>query len=265
MCTGAPGKEPETASLSIDAAKIENAISPTLYGQFAEFMFEDIKGGLYAELARDRGFNEAPNALGLPRYWERDPDDRDDDDALHFAWDASVYSPARGDANTLSAQHSIRVDIDHDDGRRRGIRQGWIPIRKGLEYHGYVWLKTTDYAGTITVALEADETGGERYASATVANVGGDWKRYSFTLIPEKSDPLAKIAILFNGHGRLWLDQISLMPGDAEGGVRHDVAQKAVGLHPAFIRWPGGNVAQDYHWEWGIGPRDQRPVWINAA
>ena len=265
MCTGAPGKEPETASLSIDAAKIENAISPTLYGQFAEFMFEDIKGGLYAELARDRGFNEAPNALGLPRYWERDPDDRDDDDALHFAWDASVYSPARGDANTLSAQHSIRVDIDRDDGRRRGIRQGWIPIRKGLEYHGYVWLKTTDYAGTITVALEADETGGERYASATVPNVVGDWKRYPVTLIPEKSDPLAKIAILFKGHGRLWLDQISLMPGDAEGGVRHDVAQKTVDLHPAFIRWPGGNVAQDYHWEWGIGPRDQRPVWINAA
>jgi hypothetical protein len=35
------------------------------------------------------------------------------------------------------------------------------------------------------------------------------------TLAPVKSDPLAKIAILFNGHGRLWLDQVSLMPGDA--------------------------------------------------
>lgn len=228
-------------------------------------MFEDIKGGLYAELVRDRGFNEAPNALGLPRYWERDPDDRDDDDALHFAWDASVYSPARGDANTLSPQHSIRVDIDRDDGRRRGLRQGWIPLRKGLEYHGYVWLKTTDYSGTITVALEADETGGERYASAALSNLGGDWKQYPFTLIARKSDPLAKIAILFNGHGRLWIDQVSLMPADAEGGVRHDVAQKTLALHPAFIRWPGGNVAQDYHWEWGIGPRDQRPVWVNAA
>ena len=86
----------------------------SLYGQFAEFMFEDIKGGLYAELIRDRGFNEAPNALGLSRYWERDPDDRDDDDALHFTWDDSVYAPVRGDANTLSTQHSVRVDIDHD-------------------------------------------------------------------------------------------------------------------------------------------------------
>jgi alpha-N-arabinofuranosidase len=236
-----------------------------LYGQFAEFMFEDIKGGLYAELIRDRGFDEAPNALGLPRYWERDPDDRNDDDALHFSWDATVYSPVRSDANTLSTQHSLRVDITRNDGRRRGIRQGWIPVRKGLDYHGYLWLKTEDYSGTITIALEADETGGERYTDAVLTNIGGDWKQYSFSLIPEQSDHLAKIAILFNGYGRLWLDQVSLMPGDAKHGVRQDVEEKAAALHPAFIRWPGGNVAQDYHWQWGIGPRDQRPVWVNAA
>jgi len=47
----------QTASLEIDATKVENALSPNLYGQFAEFMFEDIKGGLSAELIRDRGFD----------------------------------------------------------------------------------------------------------------------------------------------------------------------------------------------------------------
>ena len=265
LCARVLGQTGATASLTIDASKIENAISPALYGQFAEFMFEDVKGGLYAELIRDRGFDEAPDALGLPRYWERDPDDRNDDGDMKFAWDASVYGPARGGENTLPAQHSLHVDISRDDGQRRGIRQGWIPIRRGLAYNGYVWLKTADYAGTITIALEADETGGQRYASAVLTNINGDWKQYRFTLVPVTSDPLAKIAILFNGHGRLWLDQVSLMPGDAEGGVRHDVEQKVAALRPAFIRWPGGNVAQDYHWQWGIGPRDQRPVWINAS
>jgi alpha-L-arabinofuranosidase len=263
ICAGA--QEARTASLAIDASKIENTISPSLYGQFAEFMFEDIKGGLYAELIRDRGFDETPNAIGLPRYWERDPDDRNDDDALHFSWDAEVYSPVHSDANTLATQHSLRVDVARSDGRRRGIRQGWIPIRKALEYCGYLWVKTGDYRGTITVALEADETGGERYAGAAVENLTGDWKQYSFRLAPAKSDHLAKIAIIFNGQGRLWLDQVSLIPADAQGGVRHDVEEKVAALHPAFIRWPGGNVAQDYHWQWGIGPRDQRPIWVNAA
>jgi alpha-N-arabinofuranosidase len=228
-------------------------------------MFEDIKGGLYAELVRDRGFDEAPNAIGLPRYWERDPDDRNDDGNMNFAWDSSVYSPVRSDENSLHAHHSLQIEIARDDGQRRGIRQGWIPIQKALAYKGYVWVKIADYAGTITVALEADESSGERYANALVANVSGDWKQYRFTLVPVKSDPLAKIAILFNGHGRLWLDQVSLMRADAVGGVRSDVEQKVAALHPAFIRWPGGNVAQDYHWQWGIGPRDQRPVWSNAA
>lgn len=265
LCIYACAQERWTASLAIDATRVENTISPMLYGQFAEFMFEDIKGGLHAELIRDRGFDEAPNALGLPRHWERDPDDRDDDDALHFDWDATVYTRVHSDANTLATQHSLRVDIARTEERRRGIRQGWIPVRRGIEYRGYLWLKTEDYSGTITVVLEADETGGERYASAVIANIGGDWKQYSFALVPEKSDHLAKIAVLFNGKGRLWLDQVSLMPSDAEDGVRRDVEEKVSLLHPAFIRWPGGNVAQDYHWGWGIGPRDQRPVWVNAA
>ena len=256
-----------SASLTIDASKVENILSPTLYGQFAEFMFEDIKGGLYAELLRDRGFDEAPNALGLPRYWERDPDDRNDDADLRFSWDASVYRPVHSDQNTLPSHHSLQIAIARDDGQRRGIRQGSIPLRSGVEYSGYLWLKTSDYAGSITVALEADETSGERYASVLLTNIDAshDWKRYRFTLAPLKSDPLAKLAILFNGHGHLWLDHVSLLPGDAESGVRHDVEQKIAALHPAFIRWPGGNVAQDYHWQWGIGPRDQRPVWINAS
>ena len=265
LCHQVSAQARVTASLTIDASKVENGISSTLYGQFAEFMFQDIKGGLFAELVRDRGFDEAPDALGLPRYWERDPDDRNDDGDMNFSWDTGIYSPVRSDPHTLAEQHSLQINVARDDGQRRGIHQGWIPIQEGLEYHGYLWLKTSDYAGNVTVTLEADETGGERYASAVINNVSGDWRRYRFTLIPVKSDPLAKIAILFNGRGHLWLDQVSLLPGDAVGGVRQDVEQKVAALHPAFIRWPGGNVAQDYHWQWGIGPRDERPVWVNAS
>jgi alpha-N-arabinofuranosidase len=61
------------------------------------------------------------------------------------------------------------------------------------------------------------------------------------------------------------MDQISLMPGDAVQGVRRDVFERVRALRPAFIRWPGGNVAQDYRWLWGAGPRDERPGWINLS
>jgi alpha-N-arabinofuranosidase len=263
----APGNGPNatTATLTIDTDTVENVISPSLYGQFAEFMFQDIKGGLDAELVRDRGFDEQSNALGLPRYWERDPDDRNDDAALRFAWDADVYLAVNGDKNTLASQHSLRVDVQSEFEQRRGFHQGWIPVRAGIDYEGYIWLKSADYVGKVVIALEADQTDGEEYASAVLPEIAGDWKKYSFTLRPTKSDPLAKLAILFPGKGKLWLDQVSLLPRDAQGGVRHDVEQRVAALHPAFIRWPGGNVAQDYHWRWGVGPRDNRPVWVNES
>ena len=254
----------QNATLAIDTDKGENVISPSLYGQFAEFMFQDIKGGLDAELLRDRGFDEQPNALGLPRYWERDPDDRNDDSALHFGWDADVFLPVN-DKNTLDNQHSLRVDVQGEFEQRRGLHQGWIPVRAGIEYEGYVWLKGADYKGKVVISLEADQTGGEQYASTVLPEIAGDWKKYSFMLRPAKSDALAKIAILFQGKGRVWIDQISLLPGDAQGGVRHDVERLVAALRPAFIRWPGGNVAQDYHWKWGVGPRDHRPVWVNES
>src|SRR5215467_8484147 len=64
------GMQNSTASIDIDAGKVEGRLSPLLYGQFAEFMFENIKGGLHAEMIRNRGFEESPNAMGLSRYWE---------------------------------------------------------------------------------------------------------------------------------------------------------------------------------------------------
>jgi alpha-N-arabinofuranosidase len=253
------------ATISIDASKVEGKISPILYGQFDEFMFEGVKGGLYAELIRDRSFNEAPNAIGLPRHWEREPDDRNDDPALHFRWDDSVFYPTTRDLQADRVEHSLRVDVASNDGQRRGVRQGGIPVGRGVSYYGYLWLKASSFSGEIAVALEADQTGGATYAQAQIQNIAGEWTKYEFTLTPTKTDPLAKFVVLFHGRGRIWLDQVSLLPGNAVDGVRADVFQKIKALRPAFVRWPGGNVAQDYHWVWGIGPRDQRTTWVNLS
>jgi alpha-L-arabinofuranosidase len=262
--TGSLPQSATTASITIDASKVEGSINPMLYGQFDEFMFEGVKGGLYAELIRDRSFEQPPNVIGLPRYWERDPDERNDDPALRFHWDDSVFYPNRPKA-AQSASHSVRVDVKGNDRQRRGLHQSGIPVRQGINYHGYLWIKSSGFEGLITVALEGDWTGGETYASTEIHNISGDWKKYEYDLTPLKSDLLAKFAVLVYGRGRIWMDQVSLMPGDAVDGVRADVFQKVEALHPAFIRWPGGNVAQDYHWMWGVGPRDQRTTWVNLS
>src|SRR4030095_303918 len=97
-------------------------------------------------------------------------------------------------------------------------------------------LKAEEYKGGVTVALEADMTGGEIYAEAEVENVSGDLRKYEFTLRPAKREPLARLAILFQGQGRLWVDQVSLMPGDAVDGVRADVFEYVKDLRPRIHR-----------------------------
>jgi alpha-N-arabinofuranosidase len=136
-----------------------------------------------------------------------------------------------------------------------------------VEYRGYFWVRTTDYQGDITAALASDSDQPQIYATANAYGIAkGDWRRYEFSLRAMRNDPLARFAILFPGHGTVWIDQVSLMPEDAQAGeVRRDVFEKIKLLKPAFIRWPGGNVAQDYRWLWGVGPRDERVTWTNLS
>lgn len=230
-------------------------------------MFEGIKGGLHAELIRNRSFEEPPNVIGLSRYWERYPDDRNDDYALSFQTDQESAYPQQRKIKTETKEHSLRVEAGDGVIQRHGVYQPRIPIRAGLEYRGYLWMRTTDYTGPVAVALESDVNVGEVYATANINQiVKGDWRKYEFSLKPTRSEPLARFAILFPGRGRIWIDQVSLLPGDvAPGDVRRDVFEKIKALKPAFIRWPGGNVAQDYHWQWGVGPRDERVTWANLS
>lgn len=261
------GAQTDEARIVIDAAKVEGRIDPRLYGQFVEFMYEGVKGGLSAELLLNRGFEEAANNIGLSRHWERYPDDRIDDYGLTFGWDAEVAYPVSHDFfEEKPVQRSLRVDLTDGIVERHGFYQPRIPVRAGIAHQGYLWLKTTGYDGRVRVALEEDRSGGALYAEAEIKDIQGDWKRYPFVLHPERADPHARLAILFEGgRGRVWVDQASLEPGDAVGGVRADVEALVATLRPAFIRWPGGNVAQDYHWAWGIGPRDARPLWTNLS
>jgi alpha-L-arabinofuranosidase len=261
----------QTATITIDARKVENRISPLLYGQFLEFMYEGIKGGLHAELIRNRSFEEPPNVIGLSRYWERYPDDRNDDYGLTFVWDGEVaYPPQRklkvdtGERNTK--EHSVRVEARNGVIQRHGFYQARTPVRAGIEYRGYLWMRSNDYTGTVTVAFESDVNVGEVYASSDIQVAAGDWRKYEFTLRSTQSDPLARFAIIFPSRGRIWVDQVSLLPADAmPGGVRRDVFAKIKAVKPSFIRWPGGNVAQDYRWLWGVGPRDERFTWVNLS
>ncbi|GAA3666656.1 alpha-N-arabinofuranosidase [Microbacterium marinilacus] len=48
-------------------------------------------------------------------------------------------------------------------------------------------------------------------------------------------------------------------------GFRQDVAELVRELGATCVRYPGGNFVSGYRWEDGVGPRDERPVRLDAA
>jgi alpha-N-arabinofuranosidase len=260
----------QQATITVDASRVENHISPRMYASFVEMMGEDVKWGMTAEMVHDRSFEEAPNYLGLPAAWQLEPDERNDNvGAIRFMQTVDEAYPQTSMIGN-APQHSLRVTLAPEDitDTRRGLSQGRLSVVAGQRYNGYVWIKVAPqggYSGDVTAALEEDNTDGETYAKATLASAGGDWRQYRFQLTPTKTDRFAKLTFLFGGKGSLYMDQVSLEPASAKDQVRADSEAMIAELHPSFMRWPGGNVAQDYHWQGGIGPRDLRPVWTNKA
>jgi alpha-N-arabinofuranosidase len=50
-----------------------------------------------------------------------------------------------------------------------------------------------------------------------------------------------------------------------EKGIRLDVLEAVKGLNVSITRYPGGNFVSNYHWQDGIGPKDQRPPRMELA
>lgn len=57
-------------------------------------------------------------------------------------------------------------------------------------------------------------------------------------------------------YGGIWVGPKSTIPN--EEGIRTDVAGALRELELPVLRWPGGCFADNYHWEWGVGPAEQR-------
>ena len=259
-----------TATVHVDAARVVNPISPRMYAAFTEIMAEDIKRGLTAEMLLDRSFEQPPDTYGLPAHWQLEPDERNDNvGGIKFLPTTGEAYP-RYDAATHEPNHALQITITPSDvsDERRGMSQGRLSFLAERAYTGYFWAKiplSDGYVGNVRVALEEDNTDGKTYADATISGLKGDWRQYRFTLTPDTTDRFGKLSLLFDGHGTLLMDQVSLEPAEARTQVRPDTEAMIASLHPSFLRWPGGNVAQDYHWQWGVGPRDLRPVWINRS
>jgi alpha-N-arabinofuranosidase len=63
-------------------------------------------------------------------------------------------------------------------------------------------------------------------------------------------------------YGGYWVGEESPLPNTR--GIRDDIVAALREIAIPNLRWPGGCFADEYHWEDGIGPREERPLQLNT-
>jgi len=242
------------ASLTVNVDKPVHSVAPTLWGIFFEDINLDADGGIYPELVRNRSFEDSDQ----PDFWTLS-----DSNGGKSAFAINSNQPL----NSFN-RHSLHVTLD---GSLTLENKGYwgMNIVKGDTYIFKLAARTAgSFGGPLTVRLLGES--GNELARGEVTGLTQEWRYHSIHFTAATGDPKAHLQISAAGTGSFFLDMVSLMPGKTwkDHGLRIDLAQSLDGLHPAFMRFPGGNwvegedVAHMYHWKYTIGDIDARtPLW----
>jgi alpha-L-arabinofuranosidase len=226
-----PALAAEPGRLTVRADQPGPKISPVLWGIFYEEINCSGDGGLYAELVRNRSFE-------------------DNEKPVH--WTLVCRGGGRGEMEIDTAKpvsdknrRSLRVAVEKPGDGVGAINDGWwgMGLKEGAAYTLSLHTRGADgFTGPLRVTLE--NVSGSVHAEATVPEVGPDWKRHTLTLTSRATDPHARLVITGGKAGTFWLDVVSLFPQSTwknrPNGLRPDLAEMLAGLKPSFVRFPGG-------------------------
>jgi alpha-N-arabinofuranosidase len=250
------------AHLIIHADRQVAPVSPTLYGLMTEEINFSYDGGLYAEMVRNRTFRSDWSGI-LDWYLLENGN----------AVAKMDIDKETGPSDALKT--SLRLDVEKaSPGNEAGVLNVgyWgMPVRPNTEYKGSLYARAGGSdIGPVTVSLVGDESG-KAVATASVSGIGTDWKQYQFTLksglVPVSA--AYHLALTVSHSGTLWLNLVSLFPPtyhNRSNGNRIDLMEKMAAMHPAFLRFPGGNYLEGNHieerfdWKKTIGPMVNRPT-----
>jgi alpha-L-arabinofuranosidase len=274
------------STLTVDASDIRATTRRSTYGLILEDISHSVDGGVYAELVRNRTFKEpyqpgsGPGAGPVP-YWSLVPGG-----GATGSFTVDMAQPL----NT-AIDRSLRVHATSlpRGGRLAASNLGYygIGVNPATTYRGSLYARSsTGWSGAVQVSLEKPD--GTVLVSRTLAALGADWGKQTFTLrtpagIAPSTDNRLVVSLLNNCRPAgcaaiteqdVWLSVVSLFPPtykNRPNGLRPDLAQKFAALKPGLLRVPGGNylegvtLATRFDWKATLGPIEERAGHQNTA
>jgi alpha-L-arabinofuranosidase len=250
----------QTPQLTIDAGATVSTVSPTLYGLMTEEINYSYDGGLYAEMVRNRTFLRSWEGFD---HWLV---------VTHGNAQAKLEPGETGPSSALPKSAKI-VITGSSAGNEAGIANAgyWgMAVRPSTIYTGSFYAKA-DGAGKAHARVIADESGAT-LAETAIDLKSGDWQQYRYSLKTDagvKPGKANHLEITFDHPGTVWLQLVSLFPptfNQRENGNRTDLTELLAGMHPHFLRLPGGNylegdyIRERFIWKNTIGPLVDRPT-----
>jgi alpha-N-arabinofuranosidase len=255
---GQPPRDPaQPTTLLVHLDRKGAAISETLFGVFYEDINFAADGGLYPERVKNRSF-EFPDPL---MAWHR------------AGTSGSGSFAPRSDA-PISPKNPQYLRLTAATGTFGVTNDGFrgIGVQKDARYTVSFFARA---AGTPPAALrvEVENTRNQAFGSVSFAGLTSEWRRYSATLVPERTEARARLRVAIDAPGTLDIDVISLYPEDTwagrSNGLRKDLVQLLSDLQPGFLRFPGGCVVEGrfldkrYRWKTTLGDVAERELLIN--
>jgi alpha-L-arabinofuranosidase len=270
-------QQPVTLTVHVNqpGAKIDQIF----YGLMTEEINYSYDGGLYAELIRNRIFQDRPIARGgrgggvpanpavaknpnLVNWWLVA------DNGAGGEIDIDTNDPV----NARALKNSLRLDIKSvAAGQRVGVANDgyWgVQVKPNTAYTASFYAKAGQgFKGSLKVAIEGNN--GAVYASGQVTKITNAWRKYVVKIKTGKVQPTAdaRFVLSVTSPGSIWFSFVSLFPPtykNRANGMRIDLMEKLADMKPSFLRFPGGNYlegndfANRFNWKATIGPLEER-------
>jgi len=248
--------------LKIQVQKPIAKVSPMLYGLMTEEINYSYDGGLYAELVRNRTFQDDPTT---PVHWSVTQNTG--------ATSSIEIDKTTGPSEALTLSLKWTIQQANVGARAELANEGYwgVPVRPKTTYKASFYaMSDGPSVGDLTVSLTNDKSG-KMAASTTAPALSTNWKQYSVALTTGQVDVSSNNHLVLSvGHpGVIWLSMVSLFPPTYKqrpNGNRIDIMEKLAAMKPAFLRFPGGNYLEGDHiperfpWKKTIGPLVDRPT-----
>lgn len=268
-CT--PNKIETDHLLTIDFSQKGAEVDQKMYGIFFEEINHSGDGALYAELIRNRNFEEhvIPSGTTYKDGFVHAPHKKNYSNGEYSNWKTKwdtdslkmIAWKVKGDAqydvvdeNPLhpNTPHAMKMEM-----KEAGVileNEGYwgVSVKANEKYDLRFYLNAAQYAGKVTARIVSanGETLAEKPFDIPQPN---QWVEYTAELTPSATETKGSLQLLFDAPGKVFVDYVSLFPQNTfkgrKNGMRADVAQLLADLKPGFLRWPGGCIAEGATYE----------------